>query len=316
MENLNHSILGVSTSIQALRAYIPKVAACEAPVLITGETGTGKESIAANIHNMSRRRSGPYVAVNCAALPATLFESEFFGHERGAFTGATRTQQGWAVAAHNGTLFLDEISEMDVMSQAKLLRFLESGQVGRLGSTQEVSSDVRVVAATNQFIEDMVEDHKFRADLYYRLNVARIEVEPLRERPEDIPVFFEHFIKEMNSHTGLQVGEPDEELVDCLAQYDWPGNVRELRNVVEAVFIDPPRGRLRVNHLPPAFRKRLTEHYRHTPDEKEMLIAALKLTNWNKAKAARMLKMSRMSVYRKIAKYHIIGDGHDAIHHE
>ena len=313
MDALSHSILGVSTSIESLRSYIPKVAASEAPVLITGETGTGKESIAANIHHLSRRRSGPFIVVNCAALPATLFESEFFGHERGAFTGAVSGQQGWAVAADNGTLFLDEIGELDVMSQAKLLRFLEGGQVGRLGSTRQVSSDVRVVAATNQYLEDQVEEHKFRADLFYRLNVARIEVQPLRERPEDIPVLFAHFIEEMNDRTGLHVGGLDGELFTCLAGYDWPGNVRELRNLVEAVFIDPPRGRLRIHHLPPAFRKRVTEHYRHAPDEREALIAALKLTDWNKAQAAKILKMSRMSIYRKIAKYHI-GDDSDIIH--
>ena len=306
MEELQHSILGVSPSIVALRAYLPKVAASEASVLITGETGTGKEGVATHIHELSRRRTGPFIAVNCAALPATLFESEFFGHERGAFTGAVSSYKGWAVAADSGTLFLDEIGEMDLFSQAKLLRFLENGQVGRLGSSRTISSDVRVVAATNQYLEELVEEKKFRADLYYRLNVARIDVEPLRERPEDIPLLFSHFIEEMNDRTGGRVGAPDEELTGCLAEYEWPGNVRELRNLVEAVFIDPPRGQMTVHHLPPAFRKRLTEYHHHAPDERDALIAALRLTNWNKAEAARMLNMSRMSIYRKIAKYHIV----------
>jgi len=305
MEELNHAIFGISRSIEDLRSYIPKVAASEAPVLITGETGTGKESIAANIHSMSRRRSGPFVAVNCAALPATLFESEFFGHERGAFTGAVMVQKGLAAAAHCGTLYLDEIGEMDMQSQAKLLRFLENGQINRLGSTSLISSDVRVVAATNQYLEERVDEQKFRADLFYRLNVARIELQPLRERPEDITILINHFIADMNSRTGLHVGEPDNELTECLARYEWPGNVRELRNLVEAVFIDPPRGRLQVCHLPPSFRRRIAEHHYNIPDERESLIAALTLTNWNKAEAARIMKLSRMSIYRKIAKYHI-----------
>lgn len=305
MEELNQSILGISTSIEALRSYIPKVAASEAPVLITGETGTGKESIATNIHLLSRRRSGPFVAVNCAALPSSLFESEFFGHERGAYTGAVTAQKGWAVAADCGTLFLDEIGEMDMQSQAKLLRFLENGQINRLGSTRQVSSDVRVVAATNQYLEELVDEHKFRADLFYRLNVARIEIEPLRERPEDIGILFEHFINEMKGRTGLQVAEPDNELIECLADYQWPGNVRELRNLVEAVFIDPPRGRFQVCHLPSSFQRRLSEHHYNAPDERESLIAALKLTNWNKAETARIMKLSRMSVYRKIEKYQL-----------
>jgi len=308
MDRLDQTILGNSASIDSLRAYIPKVAACEVPVLITGETGTGKENIASSIHQLSRRRSGPFIIVNCAALPASIFESEFFGHERGAFTGATNHHEGWAVAADNGTLFLDEIGEMDMFSQAKLLRFLESGQVGRLGSTRHVSSDVRIVAATNQYLEDLVEEHRFRADLYYRLNVARIEVQPLRDRPEDIPILLDHFISDMSEKTGLRVGDMDEELHSCLAEYEWPGNVRELRNFVEALFIDPPKGRMNVHHLPPSFRRLMTEHQHNVPDEKETLIAALRLTNWNKAEAARMLKMSRMSIYRKIAKYQIVGE--------
>ena len=246
-------ILGVSTAISTMRNYIPKAAASEAPVLITGETGTGKESIAATIHSMSRRHKGPFITLNCAAVPHALFESEFFGHERGAFTGAVTSQKGWAVAAHTGTLFLDEIGEMELHSQAKLLRFLEGGCVNRLGSAQQLSSDVRIVAATNQYLENLIDERKFRADLYYRLNVARIEVAPLRDRPEDIPVLIEHFIDEMNSRTGHDVGTPESALIDCLAEYDWPGNVRELRNLVEAVFIDPPRGQLRMNHLPPSF---------------------------------------------------------------
>jgi two-component system response regulator HydG len=309
MSELIHGILGVSRSIEAVRDYIPKVAVSGAPVLITGETGTGKERIAESIHGMSRRRTGPFVAINCAALPHALFESEFFGHERGAFTGAVTARPGLAAAAHDGTLFLDEIGELDMMSQAKLLRFLESGQIDRLGSTRRAVSDVRVVAATNRYLEDLIDERTFRADLYYRLNVARIEVAPLRDRPEDIPVLIERFIEEMNDRLGRNVGPPDAELIECLAGHDWPGNVRELRNFVEAVFIDPPEGRLRVTHLPPAFRRLLAEQHRTVPDERDALILALKQTNWNKAEAARILKMSRMSIYRKIAKYDIERDG-------
>jgi len=292
-----------------MRRYIPKAAISEAPVLITGETGTGKERIAESIHTQSRRCHDPFVVVNCAALPTALFESEVFGHERGAFTGAVASSKGLAAAADGGTLFLDEIGEMDLLSQAKLLRFLESGQINRLGSIQQIHADVRVVAATNRYLEDLVCERQFRADLYYRLNVARIDVDPLRDRPADIPVLVETFIDELNERTGHGVGAPDGELIDCLCQYDWPGNVRELRNLVEAVFIDPPQGALRVSHLPPSFKRLLLHTKRHVPDEREALIEALKKTNWNKAEAARNLNMSRMSIYRKMEKYHIVGDG-------
>ena len=288
-----------------LRSYLPKVARSEAPVLFTGETGTGKERIAEAVHQLSPRRHGPFIPVNCAALPDSLIESELFGHERGAFTGAVAARSGKAAEADGGTLFLDEISEMHPYGQAKLLRFLEDGAVDRVGSARPVPVDVRIVAATNQELEDLVLSRRFRADLYYRLNVARIEIEPLRSRPVDIEALIDRFLYHFNNRDGLSVGPPDTELMACMEAYDWPGNVRELRNMIEAVFIDPPQGRLRLHHLPPAFRRLLAGHRRSQPDDRERLVAALRRTDWNKAEAARILNLSRMTLYRKIAKYHL-----------
>lgn len=299
------TIKGESKWVNELRAYLPKVARCQAPVLITGETGTGKERIAQAIHDLSPRQSQEFVTVNCAALPEGLVESELFGHERGAFTGAVGSYVGRAAQAHRGTLFLDEIGELSPMGQAKILRFLETGQVDRIGATREILVDVRIVAATNQLLEDLVASNRFRADLYYRLNVARIEVEPLRMRPDDIRVLAESFIAELNARDGRRVSGPDRQLARLFKTYDWPGNVRELRNVIEAVFIDPPVGAVKVSDLPPVFRALVSGHRRVISTEKDDLIEALNRTQWNKAEAARLLNMSRMSVYRKIEKYRI-----------
>lgn len=299
------TIQGDSAWADMLRTYLPKVARSQAPVLITGETGTGKERIARAVHDLSERRARRFVAINCAALPEGLIETELFGHERGAFTGAVTRYDGRAAQADGGTLFLDEIGEMSLTGQAKLLRFLESGKIDRLGASQETQVDVRFVAATNQSLEQLVADRQFRADLYYRLNVARIEVDPLRDRRGDISVLAEGFIRELNQRDGRRVGDPDPRLARLFESYGWPGNVRELRNMIEAVFIDPPHGQITVADLPPVFQTLISGHRTVLSSEKEDLIEALTRTKWNKAEAARQLNMSRMSVYRKIEKYHI-----------
>ena len=299
------AIQGDSTWADTLRSYLPKVARSQAPVLITGETGTGKERIAQAVHDLSPRRKNRFVAINCAALPEGLIETELFGHERGAFTGAVTRYDGRAAQADGGTLFLDEIGEMSLTGQAKLLRFLEAGKIDRIGATRETTVDVRFVAATNQSLEDLVAEHRFRADLYYRLNVARIEVDPLRTRPDDIHVLAESFIEELNRRDGCAVEGPDRRLARLFESYNWPGNVRELRNMLEAVFIDPPEGQISVTDLPPAFQALVSGHRTALSSERDDLIEALNRTKWNKAEAARLLNMSRMSVYRKIEKYRI-----------
>lgn len=287
-----------------LRAYLAKVARSDANVLITGETGTGKERVAAAVHALGPRATGPFVAVNCAAIPEALIESELFGHERGAFTGAQSSFVGRFAAADGGTIFLDEIGEMTQPGQAKLLRVLEDRAVTPVGSLKRRAIDVRIVAATNHRLEQLVQQHQFRADLFYRLNVARIDLPPLRARPEDIGPIVDHFIAEQNRRHTLHVGRIDPHLLNQMRRYAWPGNVRELRNLVEALFIDPPEGRpVRLDDLPPSFRALFREDRSAGQPEREKLVEVLRETNWNKVEAARAMNWSRMTLYRKLAKY-------------
>jgi two-component system response regulator HydG len=291
--------------VSALRDYLPKVARSTATVLITGATGTGKERVAQALHELGPRRGGAFVAVNCAALPDSLAEAELFGHTRGAFTGAVAATRGHVAEASGGTLFLDEVGEMSTAGQSKLLRVLEARAVTPVGSSRAVPVDVRVVAATNQPLESLVGCGRFRADLYYRLSVARLHLPPLKERKEDIPALVEHTLREFNERDQQAVRAPEGELLECLLAHDWPGNVRELRNVLEAVFIDPPPGRIQFDDLPPAFRDMFGRYRRAVPLERERLLAALEQARWNKAQAAKQLNWSRMTLYRKLAKYHI-----------
>ncbi len=287
-----------------LKGYLAKVARSDATVLVTGETGTGKERVASAVHGLGPRASQPFVAVNCAALPEALIESELFGHRRGAFTGALVDFPGRFLEADGGTIFLDEVGELAPSSQAKLLRVLEERVVTPVGSTQRRKIDVRVVAATNEELEEMVARRTFRSDLFYRLNVVRIEMPALREHPEDIGPIIEHFIDQQNRRHTLHVGRPDRELLARLQHYDWPGNVRELRNMVEAMFVDPPEGRrFHVDDLPPNFRRLFSDQPRPGVGERERLVEVLRDTNWNKVAAAQKMSWSRMTLYRKLAKY-------------
>ena len=236
-----------------LRALAPKIARSDAPILITGSTGTGKEEFARILHRLSPRASHPFVAINCAAIPDSLFESELFGFERGSFTGAHHAQRGKAALADGGILFLDEIGELSPTCQTKLLRVLEEREVQPIGSSRPMKVDFRVIAATNRSVEDQVEKGEFRSDLYYRLNVARVAIPDLRERPQDISVYLDHFIQTFNRRYGASVTAPSAELMDVLLSYGWPGNVREVRNFVEAVFIDPPAGAIGLRDIPAAF---------------------------------------------------------------
>jgi DNA-binding NtrC family response regulator len=299
------SIIGESPAIVALRAYLPKLARSSATVLITGATGSGKERVAEAIHLLGPRAARPFVAVNCAALPEGLIESELFGHERGAFTGAIGSATGYMTRADGGTLFLDEIGEMALGAQAKLLRALETRTVQPLGASRAIAIDLRVIAATNRPLDALVSAGAFRQDLFYRLNVAQLRLPDLKDRREDIPLLLGHAIECLNARDRRHVGTPDPELMQCLVAYDWPGNVRELNNLVEAIFVDPPDGTIAFEHIPQPFHDMFAS-YRGTADrERARLVEALERTKWNKLEAARQLNWSRMTLYRRLAKYQL-----------
>ena len=230
-------LIGSSTSFQAVLRRVKIVAPTDSVVLIQGETGTGKELIARAIHNQSSRRDAPFIKINCAAIPADLLESEFFGHEKGAFTGAVAQTMGRFQLAHKGTLFLDEIGDLPLQLQPKLLRVLQEQEFERLGSGRSIKVDVRVVTATNQELLTMVQDRRFRADLYYRLNVFPICLPPLRDRLGDIPCLVWHFLRKYSQRLQRNIEYIPDEVVDELERYDWPGNIRELQNVVECATI-------------------------------------------------------------------------------
>lgn len=230
-------LIGESARFRAALDQVEMVAPADCAVLIQGETGTGKELIAQEIHSRSRRASGPFIRMNCAAIPAGLLESELFGHERGAFTGALTQRIGRLQAAHRGTLFLDEIGELPLELQPKLLRALQEQEFERLGSTQTIHVDVRIVAATNQDLAEMVRERRFRADLYYRLNVFPVQLPALRERREDIPILVRHFVREFSERMNKPVEEVPERVMDVLCGYAWPGNIRELQNVLQRAVL-------------------------------------------------------------------------------
>lgn len=299
------TLVGSSLAMSQLRQYLAKVARSDATVLITGETGTGKERVAESIHRLGSRAAQPFITINCAAIPDNLLESELFGYERGAFTGAQSAYPGKFRLANHGTVFLDEIGEMSTFAQAKLLRVLESREVFPLGAVRTVAVDVRVIAATNQSLEPMVQKQRFRMDLYYRLNVARLKLLPLRERREDIPELFGHFLRQFNDQYRLSVPSPAPDLLRCFLKHDWPGNVRELRNLVEAIFIDPPSCPPTLHDLPEAFQQIFSTYVDVATSERERLITVLTATNWNKSQAAAQLNWSRMTLYRKLSKYQL-----------
>jgi DNA-binding NtrC family response regulator len=244
-------MLGTSAEMHAIEREIDVAAACSAKVLITGESGVGKELVARLIHQGSARRANQFVAINCAGLPDSLLESELFGHVRGSFTVAYRDKKGWLEAAHGGTVFLDEVGEMSLRMQALLLRFLESGEIQRVGSDRALPPlDVRVIAATHRNLAECVKQRTFREDLYYRLNVVHIEVPPLRERRGDIPVLLNHFLSLFATAHGLPMPEVAADALQRLTSYDWPGNVRELKNVAERLVVGACSGRIETGSLP------------------------------------------------------------------
>jgi DNA-binding NtrC family response regulator len=298
----DEQIVGKSLPIMKITSSLTKIAATDCTVLITGETGTGKELAAKLIHRHSPRSPKPFVVINCSAIPDTLLESELFGHERGSFTGAVAKREGAILSANHGTVFFDEIGDMTPYAQAKLLRTIENKEVWPVGGKKSLLVDARFIAATNRDLEQLMKEGKFRSDLYYRLNVARILLPPLRERQGDIALLLEYFRERYNRQFGKKVEGFTEEAVAALVDYDWPGNIRELKNLMESSFIQAEE-RISLEDLPEGFRQRLAETETMGQDERSRLITALLSSNWNKVKAAQRLKWSRMTLYRKMAKY-------------
>ncbi len=299
------AMVGSSPVMRELKRELAQVANSNSTVLITGETGTGKELAAEFIHQQSRRRDKPFVCINCAAIPESLLESELFGHAKGAFTGASEVRDGLLSSARGGTILLDEIGDMSLCAQAKILRVIEKGEVTRVGSNRGVQLDLRFVAATNQDLEKMADCGTFRKDLFFRLNVARIQMPPLRERPEDIPILLQYYCRSFSG--GMEFGAPrfSDEALQRLVAYGWPGNVRELKNLVESMFLRDMPSTIEAKHLPQRLHAAIAGRAELPRAEREMLIAALFTAKWNKSEAARSLRWSRMTLYRKIAKHRL-----------
>jgi len=304
-EEARYAILGHSRAVRELLATIAQVAAGEVRVLIRGENGSGKELVARQLHRQSPRASKPFVALNCAALPENLIESELFGFEKGAFTGAVRSQAGKFEEADGGTLFLDEVGDLPMAAQAKLLRVLEESSVRRLGAARERTVDVRIVAATNRNLEDLVERGEFRQDLLFRLNVVPIEVPPLRERAEDVEILAEHFLRDAAG--AAKAKRFSGQALEVLRSYRFPGNVRELRNMVERASILAPAQEISRAHVLKLFPElgggRITVRpYAEEMEaaEFEVVRAALLACGWNVSKAAELLKLERSHLHKKI----------------
>jgi DNA-binding NtrC family response regulator len=308
-ESPRYRLVGTSSAIQRAIQLIEKVAPTDATVLVRGASGTGKELVARALHINSARSDRPLVTINCAALTESLLESELFGHEKGAFTGAVQAKPGLVEVAEGGTLFIDEIGEMAPALQAKLLRVLEDGHYRRVGGTQEVHADVRVIAATNRPLEEELKEGRFREDLYYRLNVVTIELPPLRERRQDIPALVEHFLETRQIGPSRYRLHPD--ALDALVRHDWPGNVRELANVLERAQILAEEQTITLDDLPDTMVETRpagasTGDPRHLREvERSHVLDVLKQENYNKVHAAKVLGISRRALYRLISKYHL-----------
>jgi DNA-binding NtrC family response regulator len=303
------SLIGHSPQMRAIYQMIEQAAPTAASVLVSGESGTGKELVAQTIHRLSPRATMPYVAVNCAAIPETLLESEIFGHEKGAFTGATERRAGVFELADRGTLFLDEIAEMTPATQVKLLRVLQERSFRRVGGRAEQAVDIRVIAATNVNPDDAVRQGRLREDLYYRLNVFAICLPPLRERKEDLPLLVQAFLTEFNARNRKEVAAVNQAAMRLLEQYDWPGNVRELRNVIERATIVAPGEFIEPGHLPATVAGQpaaaapaaaLTPGMKVEEAERQLIVMTLEHTGDNKTRAAEILGISLKTLHNKL----------------
>jgi len=301
-------MIGQSLPMRRIMSLIERVASSDLPVLITGETGTGKEITAQLIHQLSLRRNGPFLPVNCAAIPETLIESHLFGHERGAFTGADRRQEGFFCSATGGTILLDEFTEIRCETQAKLLRVLEEGKVLRVGATRETPIDVRVLAASNRPLEKAVREGALREDLLFRLKVFPVHLPPLRERIEDLPLLIEHFIQKTNARHGKQITGIDDGCFNVLAGYWWSGNIRELKHVIERAAIVCESATLTANDLPSevqlaagpesSFSVHLGSSVREVVDE--LIWRTIAYAGGSKARAAKILGVGRRTIYSRL----------------
>jgi two-component system, NtrC family, response regulator HydG len=304
-------MIGASPAFRRMLTLVEQVADSSATILIQGESGAGKELVARTIHERSGRRNGPFVAVNCAALPETLLESELFGYEKGAFTGAAGRKEGRFELANGGTLFLDEVADLSLVTQPKILRVLQEGEYERLGGTRTLQVDVRIVAATNQDLSDMVKDKRFREDLYYRLNVITVRVPPLRERHEDIRVLAQHYLRVYAAKNGRKLEGFSNEALERLESYAWPGNVRELENLIERTVLLARKDRIDAEDLPEEVagvkrppRDAILELV-GTPladIEQRLLDETLRITGGNKTQAAKLLGIDVRTVARKLER--------------
>jgi len=314
-DNIGCDIIGRSPKMLSVIELISKVAKYDdTSVLITGDSGTGKELVARSIHYLSNRKNKYFFPVNCSAVPDNLFESEFFGHKKGAFTGASVDKAGWFEIANNGTLFLDEIGDIPLNQQAKFLRVLEDKKVRRIGSHKEIFVDVRIISATNQDIEKLTEEKKFRLDLYHRLNSFVIHIPPLRERKEDIPLLVQHFTKFYSKKMRKSIKHIEKDAMDGLTHYEFSGNIRELKNLVERAVILCDGDSLKAKHFPLKRSVRSNNSQKEIDSEenfdlylaeKNLILKALQRTHYNKSKAAKLLKISWYALDRKMKKFKI-----------
>ncbi|MGA1845808.1 sigma-54-dependent transcriptional regulator [Deferribacter abyssi] len=309
-----YELIGESDEIIKLKRRIEKIAPTNAWVLITGDNGTGKEHVARLIHLLSKRSNQRFVELNCSAIPSELIESEMFGYEKGAFTGAINRKIGKIELADKGTLFLDEVGDMDLVMQAKLLRVLETFEFTRLGGNEIIRSDFRLISATNKNIEKEIAEGRFREDLYYRINVVPIHVPPLKQRKQDIPLLVKHFLKESCYSNGLDLKEIDDDLMELFIEYDWPGNVRQLKNTVERMVVLSESDKLTVDDVPGFLKgiknddfeiismglplKKAKEIF-----EKNYIAKVLKSNNWNISQSAKVLEIERTYLHRKINQF-------------
>ena len=315
-DNFGYEIIGSSKGIQQVMELMRRVAQVDnTSVLITGESGTGKELVARGIHYLSSRKNNYFNAVNCSAIPETLFESEFLGYKKGAFTGANDDKMGWFEAANGGTLFLDEIVDIQPHMQSKLLRVLEDKKIRRLGTTNDFSVDVRVIAATNQNIDTLIGDNKFRNDLYFRINSFEIHIPPLRERREDIPLLMNYYTNKLSKVLNKRITAIDPQVIALALEYKFPGNVRELRNMIERAIILADTDRLTLNEftfagfnpmvVTPIHGMAQTDVFDLEEVEKLTIIKALQHSDYKKVDAAQLLNITRQSLDRRIEKHNI-----------
>lgn len=303
------NMVGNSPAMRSLYEKIRLVADTRSTVLITGESGTGKELVARSVHHLSKRKNNPFIPINCAAIPESLVESELFGHEKGAFTGASDRKLGFFEAANSGTLFIDEIGELDLGLQAKLLRAIENRTIMRVGSTRETEVDVRLVAATNRDLASQVEENKFRKDLFYRLKVVELKLPPLRQRKEDIPLLVRHFISEIAAENERPVADIETEVLEMIKCYAWPGNVRELRNTLEGMIVLSMKPTIETNDLPPHISNHQESQAIIKPGmtmaeiEQEAIRRTLQHTGGNRTMAAEILGISLRTLQRKIKEF-------------